>query len=177
MRTADNQRLEALRRILCHAKPDPPAHRIPPEMCRGKIEGVEDCNDILAMQGQRIRSRIVRFITCSMPPGIHEDELVVGFQGVDIPGPRPALHVPGKPVLKDQERPFALDSVVDTDALIGRVRHGDHLRFPKKPGLWVGWSDPLKDHHRPENLAPFHFMERRFHVADGDGLGNEPLQV
>ena len=101
-------------------------------MCSAKIEGVEDSNDILNVQEQRIGSRVMRFVTCSMPPGIHEDELVVGFQAVDIPGPRPTLDTPGKPVLKDQEWAFALDLVVDTDSVVADI-------WDDPPPIKSGW--------------------------------------
>ncbi len=65
----------------------------------------------------------MRLVTCSMPPRIYHDELVVGFQGVDIPGPRPAVDAPGKPMLKDQGWAFALNVVVDTDIVVSNMWH------------------------------------------------------
>ena len=72
--------MEAFWRIICHAQPDPPAHRVPQEVRRAEIEGFEGRNDIPDMQVQTIRSGVMRFVTCTMPAGIHEDQFVSGSQ-------------------------------------------------------------------------------------------------
>jgi hypothetical protein len=94
------------------------------------LEGVENRHDISDLQGQSICIGIVRLVTRAMPAGIQEDELVVGFQWLDVTRRRPASHVPGIPVLKHQGRARALDSVVDTKTLIGRVWHRRYLLVP-----------------------------------------------
>jgi hypothetical protein len=50
MRTADDQSLDPVWRILRHAPPDPPSHRVPPEVCRTNLEGVENRDDIPDLQ-------------------------------------------------------------------------------------------------------------------------------
>src|SRR5262249_44943481 len=127
MRTADDESLDPFRRVFRHAPPDPPSHRVPPEVCRRDVEGVEPRHDVSALQGPSLRTGVVPFVTRAMPAGVHENELVVGFQWLDVPRCRPASHVPGIAVLKHQGRPRALDSVVDTKALIRRVWHRRYL--------------------------------------------------
>jgi hypothetical protein len=92
-------------------------------MCRTNIEGVEDGDNVSDAQREGIRGCVVRFVTRTMPTGIHEDESVLRPQSLDIPMPRPALHVPGESVLKNQGRTLSLDSVVNPNALIGCVWH------------------------------------------------------
>src|SRR5215470_4326006 len=140
MRTADDESLDSFWRIFCHAPPDPPAHRVPPEVCRRDLEGVEHRHDISDLQGQSIRIGVVRFVTRAMPAGIQKDELVVGFEWLDVSRRRPAPQVPGIPVLKHQGRARALDAVVDTKALIGRVWHRRYLLIPGIPPSFTAMS-------------------------------------
>ena len=90
-------------------------------MRRGKIERVEDRDDIPHMQTQFVRRRLVRFVALAMATGVDQDKTVVRLQGVDVPMSRPTLHVPGHSVLQDQSGSLPLDSIVDSDALVGRV--------------------------------------------------------
>src|SRR5215470_7300982 len=133
MRAADDESPDPFWRILRHTPSDPPSHRISPEVCRRDLEGVEHRHDISDLQGQSIRVGVVRLVARAMPAGIQEDELIVGFQWLDVPAPRPASHVPGIPVLKHQWRARTLDSVVDTKALIRRVWHRRYLLTPGTP--------------------------------------------
>src|SRR5215510_10837217 len=100
MLTADDERLDALRGIRGHAKTDPPTQRVPPERRHAQVEGIEHRHDIPDMEVQRIRRRIVWFVTRPMSTRIHEDEAVVGLQRVDIPSPMPTLEALRKPVLE-----------------------------------------------------------------------------
>src|SRR5215470_3965652 len=133
MRTADDEALDPFWRIFRHAPPDPPAHRVPPEVCRRDLEGVEHRHNVSDLQWQSIRIGVVRLVTRAMPAGVQEDELVVGFQWLDVPRLRPAPDVPGISVLKHQGRARALDAVVDTKALIARVWHRRYLLTPGIP--------------------------------------------
>src|SRR5262249_59433280 len=106
-------------------------------MRRGKMESAEDRADIPDMRTQLVRRGIVRFITPAMATGVEQDKLVMWPQGVDIPMTRPTLHVPGHPVLQNQSWAFPLYTIVDSDSLVGRERHGGQLLL--RPGLapWV----------------------------------------
>ena len=69
----------------------------------------------------------MRFITLAMATGVHQDKTVIRLQDVDVSMSRPALHAPRHPVLQDQGRALPLDSIVDSDALVGRVWHDVQL--------------------------------------------------
>src|SRR5215470_7022113 len=70
MRTADDESPDPLSSIFRHAPPDPPSHRVPPEVCRRDLEGVEHRHDISDLQRQSIRIGVVRFVTRAMPAGV-----------------------------------------------------------------------------------------------------------
>src|SRR5439155_1115290 len=69
--TADHEGVDALGRILRHAKPDPPTHGIAPEMRRAQVENIKHGDDIAHMSGQRISGGVVEFVTVSMPTSIY----------------------------------------------------------------------------------------------------------
>src|SRR5215470_5295985 len=127
MRSADDESPSSLRRILGDTEADPSSHRVAPKMRRGNIESVEYRDDIPDMRTQLVRRGIVRFVTPAMATGVEQDKLVMWAQGVDIPMTRPTLHVPGHPVLQNQSRAFPLYTIVDSDSLVGRERHGGQL--------------------------------------------------
>src|SRR5947199_6836677 len=111
--TADHEGVDALGRILRHAKPDPPTHGIAPEMRRAQVENIKHGDDIAHMSGQRIGGGVVGFVTVSMPTSIHADKSVKRFQRVDISGHLPALHFLREPMLKDERRTVTVDFIVD----------------------------------------------------------------
>src|SRR5262249_28690476 len=115
MHAAQDERLDTLSRILCYTIPNPCAHRIAPVMRLVQVEGIEHRHDISRPQGDGICCRVMRFIAPTMPTGIYENELIVGFQRLDIAGYIPGLQTRSASMLQHQWRSFAFDGEVNTD--------------------------------------------------------------
>src|SRR5215475_6383549 len=118
MCSAEDEAPSSLRRVLGKAESNPSPHRVAPKMRRGKIESIEDRDDITHMQTQFVRRRLMRFITLAMATGVHQDKAEMRLQSVDVTMSRPTLHIPRRPVLQNQSRSLPLDSIVDPDTLV-----------------------------------------------------------
>ncbi len=115
--------MHAFWHILGHAKPDPSSHRVAPKMRSAEVEVIEDRNSITHLQGQRIQSRVMRFIACSMSTRIQKNELVIGLQRVNIASHIPALHTLSKSMMKYKWWTFTCDLIMNADSLIIRIWH------------------------------------------------------
>src|SRR5947207_1276785 len=139
MGTADNERVDALRRILRHSKSDPSTHGITPVIHLIEVESIQDGKHVPHAQGQGVRSRIMGFVARPMSTRIHEDELIVRLERIDIAERIPPLQISDEPMLQHERRPFPFDLVVNTSALMASVWHiasslASSRRLPVEPG-------------------------------------------
>jgi hypothetical protein len=123
MRAADHQAIHATGGILGHAEADPSAHRVAPEMGLRDAHRIGHRRDIRYPFVERIGTGIMRLVALPVTTRIEQHQSVIALEGIHVPEFVPVVDALREPVLQDERRAFAFDTLVNADALIIGIWH------------------------------------------------------
>jgi hypothetical protein len=119
----DDQCADAVGMMTTECQRDIAAHGVAPEARRCNLQIVQHGDDVGGLPASPICRLIVRLVAPAVSASVDEDEAIGVGKPRDVPSVPPVLSRPGQAVVEHQRLPAPRDLVVDTRAIVHRVRH------------------------------------------------------